>query len=116
MDAGLLRLTLPVQSARPAPFDVLRLCGSERDAVLVSVRLSRLSQATIAARMGVSEQAFSKWLTAGIPADRVTAFCNVTGTSLLAQYHAMNRAFRDASGAPRETDRIAQIAALAEAA
>lgn len=116
MDTGLLRLTLPVQSARPAPFDVLRLCGSERDAVLVSVRMSKLSQATIAARMGVSKQAVSKWLQSGVPGDRVTQFCNVTGTSLLAQYIAMHRAFRDASGAPRESDRIAQIAALAVAA
>lgn len=84
--------------------------------MLVSVRLSRLSQATIASRMGVSKQAFSKWLAMGIPGERVTAFCNVTGTSLLAQYHAMNLAYREASGAPRETDRIAQIAALAGAA
>ena len=84
--------------------------------MLVSVRLSRLSQANIAARMGVTKQAFSKWLAVGIPPERVTAFCNVTGTNLLAQYHAMNRAFRDASGAPREADRIAQIAALAGAA
>lgn len=116
MDTGLLRLTLPVQSARQAPFDVLRLCGSERDAVLVSVRMSKLSQANIAKRMGVSKQALSKWLREGIPGARVTAFCNVTGTALLAQYIAMHRAYRDASGAPREADRIAQIAALAVAA
>lgn len=107
---------MPIQSARPAPFDVLRLCGSERDAVLVSIRMSRLSQATIAARMGVSKQALSKWLQSGIPGGRVTAFCNVTGTSLLAQFHAMQRAFREANGSPREVDRIGQIAALAEAA
>lgn len=117
MDAGLLRLTpTPIQSARPAPFDVLRLCGSERDAALVSVRMSRLSQAQIAARMGVTKQALSKFLTEGFPPGRVTAFCNVTGTALLSQYVALHRALRDANGTPRESDRIAQIAAMAGAA
>lgn len=126
MDAGLRRLTqveglLParleaVPSPKPAPFDVLRLCSSERDAVLVSIRLSRLSQREIAARIGVTPQALSKWKQDGVPGDRTRAFCNATGTTLLAQYHALHNAMRESAGQSREADRIARIAALAEAA
>ena len=117
MDTGLLRLTpLPVRHAKPAAFDVLRLCGSERDAALVSVRMSGLTQTVIAERVGVSKQAMSKFLADGFPASRVQAFCNVTGTALLAQYQSLHRAMRDSNGTPREADRIAQIAAMAGAA
>lgn len=105
-----------VQSPRSVSFDVLRLCASERDAMLVSLRVGKVSQAAAAARMGVSQQAVSKWLSEGIPSGRVTAFCNATVCSALAQYHAMHRAFRESSGVARESDRIAQIAALAVAA
>lgn len=105
-----------VPTPKPAPFDVLRMCGDERDAVLVSIRLSRLSQREIAQRVGVSPQALSKWVRLGVPGDRVRAFGNATGTTLLAQFHALHHAMREAAGQPRECDRIARIAALAEAA
>ncbi len=120
MDTSGQRLTglLPVRieavpSPRNAPFEVLRLCSSERDAVLVSVRMSKLSQREIAARIGVSKQALSKWLREGVPGARVRAFCNATGTLLLQQYIAMHRAMREASGQRCENDRINEIAAIA---
>ncbi|WCE04459.1 helix-turn-helix transcriptional regulator [Pseudoxanthomonas sp. JBR18] len=100
-------------SPKNAPFDVLRLCNSERDAVLVSIRISKLSQKEIAARVGVSKQALSKWVREGIPGGRVRAFCNATGTLLVQQYLAMHRAMREASGVRCENDRIGEIAAIA---
>lgn len=120
MDAGLVRL-IPqriegLQSPKPASFDVLRLCANERDAALVSLRLSHLTQKELAARIGVSPQALSKWMREGVPGGRVRAFCNATGTRLLEQFHALHHAMREAAGAPRESERIARIAAIAEAA
>lgn len=120
MDAGLPRL-IPqriegLPTPKPAPANVLRLCASERDAVLVSIRLSTLTQKEVAARVGVTPQAMSKWVREGVPGGRVRAFCNATGTQLLAQYHALQHAMRDAAGNPRECDRIARIAAQAVAA
>lgn len=120
MDTGRQQLTglLPsrieaIPSPRNAPFDVLRLCNSERDAVLVSIRMSKLSQREIAARIGVSKQALSKWLREGVPGSRVRGFCSATGTLLLQQYIAMHRAMREASGHRCENDRIGEIAAIA---
>lgn len=122
MDAGRQGLTLlparieAVPSPRAASFDVLRLCANEREAALVSIRMSKLSQAEIAKRIGVSKQAISKWLLEGVPGGRVRAFGNATGTTLLAQYHGLQKAMRDADGVPRECDRIDRIASLAMAA
>jgi len=120
VDAGRPQLTglLPariegIPTPKLAPFDVLRLCNSERDAVLVSIRMSKLSQKEIASRMGVSKQAISKWVREGIPGGRVRAFCNATGTQLVQQYIAMHRAMREASGIRCENDRINEIAAIA---
>lgn len=122
MDAGRQALTLlpnrieGVASAKPANLDVVRLCRSERDAILVSIRVSKASQAELAARVGVSKQAMSKWLQTGVPGARVRAFCNATGTTLLAQYHALHKALRDSSGQQRECERIAQLAVMADVA
>jgi transposase-like protein len=89
---------------------VLRLCATERDAFLVSVQLSRLSYASIAARIGVSKQAVHKWREQGVPHARTRAFCNATGSLLVIQFRELQKAIRVAQGRVREVDRIAFIA------
>jgi hypothetical protein len=95
-----------VPTPRDADEKTLRLCFSEQDAVVVSIRLSGLSLDEIGARIGVSKQAVSKWQTAGLPAKRTQAFLNATGTNLVRQYRQMERAIREATGKGRERDRI----------
>lgn len=122
MDGSGRKLTLlprrieAVAQARPASPETLRLCGCERDAVLVSLQLSHCTLEEIGARIGVTKQAVSKWAREGVPARRVRAFCNATGTTLLQQFIALQRAMRQVSGTPREADRIAEIAKHSEAA
>lgn len=86
------------------------MCRTERDAFLASVTLSRLTYDEIAARIGVSKQAVHKWGRAGVPHKRLRAFCNATGTLLLEQWLAHDRAYREVEGRLRERDRIAAIA------
>lgn len=105
-----------IPTPRLADERTLRLCLSEQDAVKASIRLSRLTLEEIAARIGVSKQAVSKWQDTGVPHKRVTAFQNATGTRLLQQYLDMERAFRLARGMVREEDRIAAIVAPTEQA
>lgn len=105
-----------VAGALPASQDTLRLCNSERDAVLVSLQLSNCTLDEIGARIGVSKQAVSKWAREGVPSRRVRAFCNATGTTLLQQFIDLQRALRIVSGHPRESDRIADIASHEAAA
>lgn len=100
-----------VPTPRDADEKTLRLCFSEQDAVVVSIRLSGLSLDEIGARIGVSKQAVSKWQTAGLPPKRTQAFLNATGTNLVRQYRAMERAIREATGRGRERDRIEAICA-----
>lgn len=100
----------------PAAEDTLRLCTSERDALLVSITLSGLTYDELGARIGVSKQAVHKWTREGIPHKRVRAFCNATGTRLLEQYIDLQRALRAAQHRTREADRIAAIAAHTRAA
>ena len=102
-----------VRSPSFATQDTLRLCRSERDAVLASITISGLTYAEIGARCGVSKQAVDKWARKGIPETRVTAFANATGTRLVEQYHALEQALRAASGQVRERDRIQAIARAA---
>lgn len=98
-----------VRSPSLACRETLRLCRSERDAVLASVALSKLTYAEIGARCGVTKQAVEKWTRKGIPSARVTAFCNATGTRLVEQYVELERAMRAAEGHMRERDYIAAI-------
>ena len=102
-----------VRSPSLAPPDTLRLCRSERDAVLASITLSGLTYSEIGARCGVTKQAVEKWARKGIPETRVTAFANATGTRLVEQYHALEEALRAAAGQVRERDRIYAIARAA---
>lgn len=98
-----------IRSPSLAPPETLRLCRSERDAVLASITLSGLTYDEIGARIGVTKQAVNKWTRKGIPGGRVTAFCNATGTRLLEQYIGLQNALRAAEGRIRERDYIAQI-------
>lgn len=100
-----------VPSPRNADERTLRLCMSEQDAAVASIRLSGLTLDEIAARIGVSKQAVSKWQKAGVPHKRLAAFQNATGTKLVQQYLDMERAIRIAQGIGRERDRMADIVA-----
>jgi len=105
-----------VRSPIPADSRTLRLCDTERDAFLASVQLSHLTYEELAVRIGVTKQAVNKWKDRGIPGNRVTAFCNATGTLLMRQYLDLQRALRESEGREREADRIAHIASFTRAA
>lgn len=105
-----------VRSARDADERTLRMCFSEGDAVVASIRLSGLSLEEIGARVGVTKQAVAKWQANGVPHKRTQAFQNATGTRLLTQYRDMDRAMREAVGKARERDRIAAIVVHTERA
>lgn len=98
-----------IRSPALADRETLRLCRSERDAVLASITISKLTYTEIGARIGVTKQAVEKWTRLGVPSARVTAFCNATGTRLVEQYIALERALREAEGHIRERDHIAAI-------
>lgn len=103
-----------VRSPDYAPREALARCHSERDAFLASVTLSGLTYDEIGARVGVSKQAVHKWGREGVPHKRVRAFCNATGTMLLDQWLAHDRAYREVEGRLRERDRIAAIASYSQ--
>lgn len=105
-----------IGTPRHADPETLRLCSTERDAVLVSIRLSGCTLQLLADRIGVSKQSVSHWSRVGVPSRRVRAFCNATGTTLLQQFIDLQRALRIVSGHPRECDRIADIASHEAAA
>ena len=98
-----------VRTPQVASPETLRLCATERDAFLTSMALSGFTYHEIASRCGVTKQAVSKWKN-GIPGDRVTAFCNATGTTLLRDFLSRERAMREIQHRERECDRIAHIA------
>ena len=107
-----------IRSPRPADLRTVRLCYSETDAILASITISGLTYAEIGARIGVTKQAVEKWTRKGLPVkpDRTSAFQNATGTLLVSQYRAIERAEREAAGHVRERDRIAQIASYSQVA
>ena len=105
-----------IRSARDADERTLRMCFSESDAVIASLRLSGLSLEEVGERIGISKQAVAKWQANGVPYKRTQAFQNATGTRLLTQYRDMDRAMREAVGKARERDRITAIVAPTERA
>lgn len=105
-----------VPSAKPASDETLRLCATERDAMLTSIQLSGLTYEEVGARIGVSKQAVHKWIEAGVPSRRVRAFCNATGTNLIQQFYDLQAAIRAVQGRQRESDRIAHIASYSKVA
>jgi hypothetical protein len=105
-----------IRSPRDADERTLRMCFCEQDAVVASIRLSGLTLEEIGSRIGVSKQAVRKWKEFGVPDRRTSAFQNATGTYLLTQYRAMERALREAVGKGRERDRISSAIAPTQAA
>ena len=98
-----------IRSPALASHDMLRMCRTERDAVLASITISGLTYGEIGARCGVTKQAVEKWARNGVPEARLRAFANATGTRLVEQYHALQEALRIAEGHIRERDHIAAI-------
>lgn len=86
------------------------MCATERDAFLASVLISRATYEEIAGRIGVTKQAVHKWGREGVPHNRVRAFCNATGTTLLRDFLDRERAVKAIQGRQRESERIAHIA------
>lgn len=103
-----------IRSPQPASADTLRLCATERDAFLASMTISGLTYAEVGARIGVTRQAVNLWKSEGVPGDRVTAFCNATGTTLLRDFINRERALKAIQGQQREADRIAHIASYSQ--
>jgi hypothetical protein len=104
-----------VRSPRAADDRTLRMCDSEHDAVLVSIRLSTLTYREIAARVGLSKSTVDKWAHGKrIPDKHERAFCGATGTLLLTQYRVLHRLLSQSTGRTRKADRIAAIAAPTE--
>lgn len=112
----------PMLAGMPAPKDAndktLRLCDSEQDAIAVSIRLSRCSQAEIARRMGVAKS-YLTMLKRGervLTCEMAAALCSATGCNLVRQYRALQSARRIVQGTVREVDRIAAIASYSQQA
>lgn len=112
----------PILSSLPPPRDAdertLRRCDTEQDAIAVSLVLSRVSQAEIARRMGVSK-GYLTMLKAGdrtLTSQMAQALCNATGSNLVRQYRTLQSAYRIAQGRAREADRIAAIASYSQVA
>lgn len=105
-----------IRTPRDADERTLRLCFSERDAILASIALSGLTYREIALRMGVSKSLVNAYAKGEreLTDKRTTAFCNATGTNLVRQYRAMERAIREALGRIKARDRIASIVAPTE--
>lgn len=107
-----------VQTPAMADERTLRLCFTERDAILASIQLSGLTYREIAARMGVSKSLVNALAKGerGLTDRRTTAFCNATGTMLVRQHRELQRAIRVARGVVRDRDRIAAIASYSQVA
>lgn len=102
-----------VGTPRLADEKTLRLCFSEQDAVVASIRLSGLGYREIAARMGKSKSLVGL-LASGertLTKKATRAFCNATGTLLVVQYRDLRKALDEASGRVRERDRMDAIVA-----
>ncbi|HDS1550710.1 TPA: helix-turn-helix transcriptional regulator [Stenotrophomonas maltophilia] len=91
----------------------VRMCESEEDAIAVGIVLSGLTQAEIAARMGISKVYLTlmKQGQRTMTVKMLARFCSATGWNVVRQYRDLQMALRVATGTPREVDRIAQIAA-----
>jgi hypothetical protein len=113
---------IPILSRQPSPkqasAQTLRLCDTEEDAISVSIVLSGVSQAEIARRMGVSP-AFVTLLKTGertLTSKMLPKFCAATGSDLVRQFRTLQSLLRQATGAPRASDRIATIASYTQQA
>lgn len=108
-----LPLIAPMQGAPAnAPDSLLRMIGSEAEAVAVSLSAAGVKLAFIAASLGVSESLASLYRSGKrrIPDKRVAAFCYVTGTNLLRQYRELQEALQEVTGHPNPRLRIERMA------
>lgn len=87
-----------------ADASVLAAIRSEGEAVKASIAAAQLRQAYVASALGFSEAHLSRIIHGHriFPTHLVSAFCSITGSTLLAQYIAANREKTDA-------DRLAEI-------
>lgn len=106
------------KTSLPPPRDAdemtLRMCFNEADAIKASIALSGLTYREIADRYGKGKTLIgllAKGERGVSGTKRTDAFCLATGTNLLKQYRAMDRALREAMGRIRERDRVAAIVA-----
>jgi hypothetical protein len=106
------------EKSSPPPRDAdektLRLCFNEADAIKASIALCGLTYREIALRYGKGKTLIgllAKGERGVSGTKRTDAFCHATGTNLLKQYRAMDRAFREAMGKMRERDRVEAIVA-----
>jgi ribosome-binding protein aMBF1 (putative translation factor) len=106
-----------VRTPRRADEQTLRLCLTERDAILSSIQLSGLTYREIAARMGCSKSLVNLYAKGerDLTRKRTAAFECATGTCLMTQFRDVERAIRAATGHVRERDRIANIVAPTQA-
>lgn len=117
MKTDVIQREIPVLSSLPQPRmadeKTVRMCESEEDAVAVGIVLSGLTQAEIAARMGISKVYLTlmKQGQRTMTVKMLSRFCSATGWNVVRQYRDLQMALRVATGTPREVDRIAQIAA-----
>lgn len=96
-------------------------CTCEADAVAVSLkhRLGGFSHAWIAQRMGWKSPSYFCEILKGakaMPRKRVADFCRLTGTNLLAQYIALQKAAAQMQYGESTEARIARLASLSQAA
>lgn len=108
-----LPLIAPMQGApADAPAALLRMIGSESEAVAVSLAAAGAKLAFIAASLGVSESLASLYRSGKrrIPDRRVASFCYATGTNLLRQYRELQEALQEVVGKPDRRLRIERMA------
>lgn len=107
-----------VPTPRDADPATLRMCASEQDAISGSIALCKLTYREIAMRMGVSKSLVNA-IAKGertLPHKRTAAFCHATGTNLVWQWRALERALRESQVIARPRDRISEIIAPTERA
>ena len=107
----------PFLGVLPAPTDaprnVLAMCQSECDALLVALtHRGKKPRTWFAKALGVSRSYFSEITkgTKALPDWMVTPLCVLTGTNLVAQYRDLQKALRMVGATESESARIERIA------
>lgn len=105
-----------VSQPTDAPLAQVAGCTCEADAVAVSLhkRLAGFSHAWIAQRMGWKSPSYFCEIIKGakaMPRKRVDDFCRLTGTNLLRQYIALQKAAKQVQHGESVEARIARLAA-----
>lgn len=118
VNQGELRLIALMVPPCDASEKTVRLCDSEQEAIAVAIALSKLSQAELARRIGISRSYLTMLKTGErtLSSKLLTAFCHASGSNVVRQYRALHSAIRAAQGRGRISDRIEAIAAHSRAA